>query len=158
MRNSTTNSRVIPASPEDVYDAFTQPKALENWLAPGEMTGRIQDFDLRVGGGYVLTLSYPDSDRSSKGKTTEKEDRSSIRFVELTPPNHIVEAITFQSDDEAFSGEMLMDVKLESEANGTKVTIAFSDIPPGIRPEDNEMGTEMSLDKLEKYLKRRVEG
>jgi len=40
---------------------------------------------------------------------------NTARFVELTPPRRIVEAITFDSVDPAFSGEMIMVVTLEAE-------------------------------------------
>lgn len=61
-------------------------------------------------------------------------------------------AITFDSDDPAFSGEMIMEVTFEAEEEGTTVTILFKDIPSGIRPEDNETGTELSLEKLDRYV------
>lgn len=153
MANSTRNERITDASQRSVYDAFTDPKALAIWLAPGDMTGEVRNFDLRVGGGYEMSLYYPESDKESRGKTSKNEDRLKTRFVELSPPERIVEAVTFESDDEAFSGEMMMDVTLRPNSGGTKVIISFTNIPPGIRPEDNEKGTEMSLNNLEKYLR-----
>ena len=72
--------------------------------------------------------------------------------MELTPPRRIVEAIIFDSADPAFSGEMTMVVTLEAEDGGTTVSILFKDIPPGIRPEDNEAGTRSTLEKLARYV------
>lgn len=149
---STRNSKYIKAAQEKLYRAFTDPEALAVWLAPGTMTGKVHDFDLRIGGGYRMSLFYPPSEKESIGKTTEKEDRFTARFLELTPPGKIAQAITFDSDNPAFSGEMLMDVSLKAKADGTQVTILFSNIPPGIRPEDNEMGTQQSLEKLARYV------
>jgi uncharacterized protein YndB with AHSA1/START domain len=71
--------------------------------------------------------------------------------VELTPPERIVEAITFDSTDLAFAGEMTMAVTFEAEGDGTIVSIEFKDIPPGIRPADNEEGTRETLEKLARY-------
>jgi uncharacterized protein YndB with AHSA1/START domain len=98
-----------------------------------------------------MSLFYPDSDKTSRGKSAEKEDRYSARFVELTP-TRIVQAITFDSDDPAFAGEMIMEVTFEPEVGGTTVTILFKNIPPGIRPEDNETGAELTLEKLARYV------
>ncbi|RPJ51695.1 MAG: ATPase [Chloroflexi bacterium] len=151
---STQNTQLIHASPEALYQAFTDPAALEVWLVPGDMTGKIHDFDHRVGGGYQMSLYYPSSSPDARGKTAEKEDRYTARFVELNPPKRIVEAITFDTDDPAFSGEMTMVVTLEPRENGTSVTIAFKDIPPGIRPADNEAGTQSSLEKLARYVQQ----
>ena len=45
-----------------------------------------------------------------------------------------------------------MDVTLEPADGGTTVTIEFRDLPPGIRPEDNETGTRLTLEKLARYV------
>ncbi len=151
-RASTHNSKWIKATPEALYRAFTDPAALAVWLAPGDMTGEVHRFDDRVGGGYQMSLYYPSSENTFRGKTEDREDRYTARFVELTPPRRIVEAITFDSVDPAFWGEMIMVVTFEAEDGGTTVSILFKDIPPGIRPEDNEAGTRSTLEKLARYV------
>ncbi|HOX73476.1 MAG TPA: SRPBCC family protein [Bacteroidales bacterium] len=154
MKNSTQNSRDIKASLEELYEAFINPAALESWLAPGEMTGKVHNFDPKVGGSYQMSLYYPQSEKESHGKTTEKEDRFIVRFVELIPNKKIVQAINFDSNDPAFSGEMTMEVTLEAIENGTRVTFLFTNIPSGIRPEDNEAGTISTLEKLAQYVNK----
>lgn len=151
MNATTENSICIAASPEDLFRAFTDPLLIEAWLAPGEMTAKIHNFDLRVGGGYRMSLYYPPTGNSG-GKTSEKEDRFTAKFIELTPYRRITEAISFDSADPAFSGEMIMDVTFEAKDKETWVTIMFSNIPAGIRPEDNEAGTRSSLGKLARIL------
>ena len=151
-RGSTLNSKLIKASPAAVYRAFTDPAALAVWLAPEGMSGTVHRFDARAGGGYQMSLYYPASEQTARGKTSAREDRYTARFVELTPPSRIVEAITFDSVDPAFAGEMIMVVTLEAEDGGTRVSILFKDLPPGIRPEDNEAGTQSSLEKLARYV------
>src|SRR6266571_2432420 len=149
---STRNSKFIKATPEVLYRAFTDPAALAVWQAPGDMTGEVHRFDYRVGGGYQMSLYYPPSETTSRGKTREREDRYTARFVELTPPRKIVEAITFDTVDPAFKGEMILEVTLEAKDNGTTVSLLFKNIPPGIRPEDTEAGTQLSLEKLARYV------
>jgi uncharacterized protein YndB with AHSA1/START domain len=151
-RATTRNSKFIKATPEALYRAFTDPAALAVWLVPGDMTGEVHSFDDRVGGGYQMSLYYPSSETTFRGKTKAREDRYTARFVELTPPRRIVEAITFDAVDPAFSGEMIMEVTFEAEDGGTTVSILFKDLPPGIRPEDNEAGTQSSLEKLARYV------
>jgi uncharacterized protein YndB with AHSA1/START domain len=149
---STRTSLWIAAPPEALYRACTDPAALAIWRAPGDMTGRVHHFDDRVGGGYQMSLYYPASDETAQGKTSAREDRYTARFVELTPPRRIVEAITFDSPDAAFSGEMTMEVTFEAQAGGATVTISFTHLPSGIRPEDNEAGTRSALEKLARYV------
>ena len=149
---STRTSRVIKASREALYRAFTDPAALAVWQVPDGMTAKVHEFDGRVGGGYQMSLFYPPSEQVYRGKTSEREDRYSARFIELTPPTRIVEAITFDSTDPAFAGEMTMTVTLEERDGGTEVTILFENIPAGIRPEDSDAGTRSSLEKLTRYV------
>jgi uncharacterized protein YndB with AHSA1/START domain len=118
------------------------------------MTGKIYEFDARVGGGYRMSPFYPSSEQVYRGKTSEREDRFTARFMELTPPTGIVQAITFDSLDPAFSGEMTMVVTFEDRDGGTEVTIFFEHIPSGIRPEDNDAGTRSSLEKLPRYIEQ----
>ena len=45
-----------------------------------------------------------------------------------------------------------MTVTFEDRDGGTEVTILFEQIPPGIRPEDNDAGTRSPLEKLAHYV------
>ena len=77
-----------------------------------------------------------------------------VRFVELTPPRRIVETVNFVTTDPAFFGEMTMIVTFEAVAGRTEVTLEFNNLPPGLRPQDNEIGSQLSLEQLA----RRFEG
>ena len=151
-RVTSTASRVIRASPESVYSAFLDPTLLVRWLPPGGMTGRIHAFDARVGGGYRMSLYYPAMEVTARGKTSDREDMVDVRFVELQPRKRIVEAVRFVADDPAFGGEMSMTITLEPVPAGTSVRLAFADLPPGLRPEDNDAGAELSLAQLARLL------
>jgi uncharacterized protein YndB with AHSA1/START domain len=146
-RASTRTSRLIRARPEQIYEAFTTPGALVEWLPPGEMTGKIHEFDARVGGGYRMSLFYPPSEPAFRGKTSDREDMVTVRFVELTP-RKIVEAVTFHTADPALFGEMTIVVTFEDAPGGTDVTLVCQNLPPGLRAADNEAGSRLSLEQL----------
>ena len=152
-RNSTVTraSRLIRASADKLYAAFMDPVALVTWLPPGEMTGTMHAFDGRVGGGYHMSLFYPDDERTFRGKTAAREDMVEVRFVELVPPRRIVEAVRFVSADPAFAGEMTMVVTFAPFFAGTEVTIRCENLPRGLRPEDNEAGGRLSLEQLARH-------
>lgn len=150
--STTRNWKLIKETPERLYKAFTNPDELAVWLAPGNMTGKIHNFDLRVGGGYEMSLYYPVTEKKSRGKTNAKEDRFAARFIELSPPLKIVQAIIFESNDPSFLREMIMEVIFEKKDARTRVTVVFKNIPPGIRPEDNKAGTRSSLRKLAQHI------
>ncbi|MGZ5881843.1 MAG: SRPBCC domain-containing protein [Xanthobacteraceae bacterium] len=144
----TRTSRIIKARPEELYVAFMDPAALVAWLPPGEMTGEIHEFDARVGGGYRMSLFYPPTERSSRGKTSDKEDMVTVRFVELAPARRIVEGVKFVTTDPALLGEMMIEITFEPVSGGTEVTFLCTNLPPGLRAEDNEAGSRLSLEQL----------
>lgn len=151
MGRTSTNSIIIPVAINRVYQAFTDRKALAYWLAPYGMTGKIHSFDFKVGGNYEMSLFYEDS--KMEGKTSGNEDRFSVGIKEIIPNKKIIQAINFQSDNDEFNEEMIMEIYLdEIETDSTKVTIIFKNIPVGIDPKDNEDGTAQSLKKLTEYI------
>jgi len=153
MKQETINSRIIKASPETLFKAFTDPKALEVWFAPDGMKGKIHNFDLKVGGGYEMSLFYLKSEKGTKGKTNDAEDRYTSEFLEIVQNEKIIQAINFDAPDPKFAGKMTMEVTFESEkSTETKVTFIFKNIPIGIKPEDNETGTISTLENLAQFV------
>jgi uncharacterized protein YndB with AHSA1/START domain len=58
-------SRLIRASPTEIFAALIDPAALVTWLPPDGMTGRLEHFDARPGGSYRLVLTYDEPGRTS---------------------------------------------------------------------------------------------
>jgi hypothetical protein len=62
-----------------------------------------------------------------------------------------------RADSRALLTSVLLTIRVgllafEAEDGGTTVSILFKDIPPGIRPEDNEAGTRATLERLARYV------
>jgi uncharacterized protein YndB with AHSA1/START domain len=145
-------SRLIRASRAEVWRAFTDPEALVAWLPPGEMTGTMHRFDARPGGGYEMSLFYPET-APPRGKTADHEDRVRVRFVEIAPEARIVQAVTFVSPDAAaLQDETLLVITLAARRGGIWVVMDFENLPPSVRPEDNDEGTRQSLEQLARFL------
>jgi len=152
MKRTTKNSRVILANVETIYQAFTTPTAIEQWLAPSNMKGKIHYFDFKIGGSYFMSLYYPGTEKELRGKTSENEDRFSATFIGIIPNKKIVQSIKFESSIKDFMEEMIMEVSFEPLNIGTRVTFFFKDIPIGISIKDNEVGTISTLEKLAQYV------
>lgn len=150
MSRTDTATRIVSASPEAVYAAMTEPKALLAWLPPEGMTGAFKEFDLRPGGRYRLVLTY--ADKTIGGKTGENSDDVSVRFLDLVPGALVSQAVDFVSDDPAFSGTMVMNWILRAMPEGTEVTIRAENVPSGISAEDHAEGLNSSLNNLAKFL------
>lgn len=142
-----TASKLIRASASTIYRAFATSDALEAWLPPQGMTGRMLAFTFREGGAYRMRLTYNES-QHTPGKTSGDADEVEVHFVHLIPDERIEQAVTFKSDDPAFSGEMRITWILEEAQNGTLVTVRCENVPTGIRPEDHQEGLKSTLDNL----------
>jgi uncharacterized protein YndB with AHSA1/START domain len=144
-------SLLIHADADAVYRALTDADARATWIPPTGMTGRIEDWDLREGGGYRMVLTYDDPS-GAPGKAGDGHDVVAARFTELTPGTRVVEAVDFDSDDPAFGGTMTMTWSLTPVDDGTVVEVTAEGVPAGINREDHAAGMTSSLENLATYL------
>lgn len=151
-RASTRVTRLINAPREDVYRAFLDRDAVAMWQHPDDMSMRIHSFEPREGGAFRISLTYEDPATSPGGKTSETTDTYHGQFTRLVPYTTIAQVVEFESAKEEFAGQMRITVTLVDVEGGTDVTYRCDDIPPGVRPEDNEIGCRMALGKLAALL------
>ena len=157
MPRRDSASRVVAASPSEVYAALGDRAALEAWLPPEGMTGRFEQFDPRPGGSYRLVLTYVDA-ADAAGKTTADSDIVEARFIELAEGERVVQAAEFVSDDPAFAGTMTMTWQVTAVDDGTRVDITAENVPEGISAEDHAAGLASSLANLARYVERLAPG
>lgn len=148
-------SKIIKAPRTAVYQACLDPGAVASWRVPENMKGHVHLFDAREGGTFRMSLTYQDPEHSPGGKTSEDTDTFHGRFIELVPYEKIVEVIEFESQDPGFAAEMTITTSFTDTDEGTEITLLFQDLPAGVRPEDNEMGSKQALQKLANMLEAR---
>ncbi len=103
-----------------------------------------------------MSLRYDAPDPSVRGKASGDTDIVEGRFVELVPNERVVQIVTFESDDPAFSGEMKMTWSLRSVAGGTEVSMICENVPEGISAEDHAAGLSSTLDNLAGFVRQLV--
>ena len=141
-------SRLIKASPRAIYEAFVTGEAVAKWLPPHGATMEVQTFEPRAGGRFRMTLTFA----GTPGKSTADTDVVVGRFVELVPPQRIVQAFEFDSPDPAFAGTMTMRWALDAAVGGTMVTVTAENVPSGISQADHQKGMASSLANLAAYV------
>lgn len=152
MSRSTQVSQFIKAPRTVVYQAFLDPDAMASWLPPDGMSGQIHDFEPHAGGKFRMSLTYLDPENALLGKTSEATDTVEGKFVELVADEKIVQVTEFESDQPDFAGAMRITWSLADVDDGTEVTVLCEGIPQGIRLEDNETGSKLSLRKLAAFV------
>ena len=123
---------------------------METWLPPQGMTGRMVNFDFREGGAYRMRLTYNEPQHVA-GNASADADEVEVRFVKLVESERIEQAVNFNSEDSAFSGEMRITWVLQPLPDGTVVTVSCENVPPGIRPEDHQAGLMSTLNNLASF-------
>lgn len=110
------------------------------------MTSEVHSFDPREGGEFRISLTYADPTRA--GKTAAQTDTYHGRFTRLVPDREVVQVIEFETDDPAMQGTMTITYRFGDADGGTDVVAVHEDLPPGVSPEDNELGWRISIGKL----------
>lgn len=151
LKRVDTRSRLIRASASAIYQAFATAGAVMAWLPPEGMTGSMLEFAFRENGGYRLRLTYKDP-QGMPGKTSADADEVEVRFTRLVPDKQIEQAVTFESDDPAFLGEMQMAWILAPGQEGTLVTVRCENVPAGIDEEDHQVGLASTLANLAAFV------
>jgi uncharacterized protein YndB with AHSA1/START domain len=138
--------RIFNASPEEVFEAWTDPKKVAQWYGPeGFKKTDIHSFDVREGGSYSLTMNAPDGGKhklSGVFKTIEK-------------PNKLV--LTWQWEEGGKNNmrgkETLVTVELKALGDKTEMTFTHSGFANVDAKRSHNMGWIGSFNKLEKMLK-----
>ena len=151
---ATTLTRHIRAPRAAVYRALLDPDDVRRWMVPEGMTSEVHAFDAHEGGAFRISLTY--AAPGATGKTTAHTDTFHGRFVRLVPDTEVVQLVEFETDDPHMQGEMTVTYALADAEGGTVLTGRHENLPPGVRPEDNELGWTMSVGKLAALVEDRV--
>lgn len=155
---STTRVRLHVNAPRArVYRALIDAEAIARWRVPTGMTGQVHQFEAREGGAFRVSLTYDAP--TGTGKTTSQTDTYHGHFVTLVPDTQVVERIEFETSDPAMRGAMTSSITLADAAGGgTELVAVHEDVPPGVKPEDNEAGWRDALSKLAALVERNQDG
>jgi len=127
--NSVKLHRVLTASPEKVYRAFTESDALARWIAPDGFTCTIHSMDVKVSGKFKISF---------KNFTTGKSHSFGGEYLELMPNEKLVYTDVF--DDTNLPGTIKTTVILKKVSCGTDLTVVQENIPSVIPLEHCYLG------------------
>lgn len=148
---TTRLTKHIRAPRDRVYRALLDAATVQRWQVPDSMTSHVHAFDAREGGEFRISLTYQAP--TGTGKTSAHTDTYHGRFVRLVPDREVVQVLKFETADPALRGEMTVTYTLASASDGgTVLTGTHENLPPGVPPEDNELGWSESLGKLARLL------
>lgn len=143
--NSVSLHRVLKASPEKVFRAFTEASAMASWLPPYGFTCTVHEMDVKVGGGFRMSFhNFSTGNGHSFGG----------KYVEIKPNEFL--KYTDKFDDPNLPGEMITSVWLKKVIAGTEIKIEQTGIPSMIPVEMCYLGWQESLDKLTRLVEPNI--
>ncbi|HMI05050.1 MAG TPA: SRPBCC family protein [Pedobacter sp.] len=143
--NKISLHRVIKASPEKVYRAFTEDTAIASWLPPYGFLCTIQNRDVRVGGTYNMSF---------QNFTTGNGHSWSGEFLEIKPNEFL--KYTDKFDDPNLPGAMVTSVWFQKTSVGTELKVLQEGIPAVIPAEMCYLGWQESIEKLIKLVEPEI--
>lgn len=143
--NTVSIHRVLKASPEKVYRAFTDATAIASWLPPYGFLCTVHQMKVEVGGVYKMSfLNFSTGHSHSFGGT----------YLELKPGELLKYSDNF--DDPNLPGEMTTTVWLRKTIVGTELKVTQEGIPSMIPVEMCYLGWQESLEKLAKLVEPEI--
>jgi uncharacterized protein YndB with AHSA1/START domain len=115
-------TKFIPAEPEIVFAAWTDPKLVEKWFCPIGMKVQVHEWETVAGGNLQLSIIDGEDVYNNDGV-----------FQEVTPFHRIVFTYGW-AEEEADVVETLVTVEFKNLDDGTDVTVTQE----GVDPEDIE--------------------
>lgn len=92
------HARLVAASPEQVFRAFSQPERLARWWGPDGFSSTFETFDFRPGGVWRLVLHGPDgTDYPDENVFRELEPPHRVVVEHISDVHHFLLTITFQA-------------------------------------------------------------
>jgi uncharacterized protein YndB with AHSA1/START domain len=142
MNHEFRIERLIDASPDDVFDALTDPVAQREWWTAGASPVRAE-CDLRVGGRASVEWTADD------GHTCRAEQR----YIEIERPKRLVFTETvFEPDADVY--ECTLTMTLTERDGKTLLVLHHTGFPTAAERDKHERGTEIFLDRLNAFVSR----
>lgn len=143
--NNVSLHRVLKASPEKVFRAFTDALAIASWLPPYGFLCAVHEMDVKEGGSFKMSF---------QNFSTGHSHSFGGKYVAVKPAEFLQYTDVF--DDPNLPGEMVTTVWLKKTSVGTDIKISQEGIPAMIPAEMCYLGWQESLEKLAKLVEPEI--
>ncbi len=98
--NEIVSERLVNASPEQIFDAYSNPERLARWWGPNGFTSTFHEFEFRPGGKWRFTLHGPDgTDYPNESEFKEIEKPNRIVLEHLKPMHRFMMTMNFTPEE-----------------------------------------------------------
>lgn len=143
--NTVSLHRMLKASPEKVYRAFTEALAIASWLPPYGFLCTVHEMEVKVGGTFRMSF---------QNFTTGNSHSFGGEYVEIKPNEFL--KYTDKFDDPNMPGIITNTIWLRKTIAGTELKVLQEGIPAQIPAEMCYLGWQESLEKLAKLVEPEI--
>ncbi|MCK7590660.1 SRPBCC family protein [Subsaxibacter sp. CAU 1640] len=143
--NTVTLHRVLTATPEKVFRAFSDATAYASWLPPFGFLCTVHHFDFKEKGAFKMSFTNFSTGNSHSfgGEFVDIKNAELIRYTD-------------KFDDPNLPGTMTTTVRLKKVSCGTELNIVQEGIPEAIPTEMCYLGWQESLEKLKRLVEPEI--
>ncbi|MGH8504467.1 MAG: SRPBCC family protein [Stenotrophobium sp.] len=131
--------RTIPATVDELFDAWLDPESLAQWMLPGDHRRNTVNVDARVGGAFEIVMHHQDGDKRHYGEYRGIERNRKLMFTWFSEATH--------------HSETLVTVEFHAASDHTEIVLTHERMPDHEAGLGHTRGWTRALELLEGFLK-----
>ncbi len=132
--------RLLPATPQEVFEAWTDPASMYEWMCPESIILAEVQLDVQLGGRFRIVM------HSEKGDLVHSGE-----YREIRPPSKLV--FTWRSLG-THEKETLVSVELYPRGDETELVLTHEWLPDEVALENHTQGWRSIMERLHAHLSR----
>ena len=138
LRRRITLTRVVPAPPDAVFQAWTNAERMARWLCPDPTARVVVENELRLGGSWSARME------TSGGTVT-----AFGTYREIEPPRRLAFTWEWKEPPQTIGADTVAEVEFATVDGGTEVRLCHSGFPSDETAEGHKVGWKLALERLE---------
>jgi uncharacterized protein YndB with AHSA1/START domain len=131
--------RTIPATADELFDAWLDPESLAQWMLPGDHQRNTVSVDGRVGGAFEIVMHHQDGPKRHYGEYRGIERNKKLVFTWHSDATHHTET--------------LVTVEFHAASDNTEIVLTHERLPDHEAGLGHTRGWTLALQLLEGFLK-----
>ena len=132
--------KLIPASREEVFAAWSDPAGMRHWMCPGDTQTAEAQIDFRVGGSFHILMKGGKDDTDHTGEYQVIEPPSKLSFTWISKSTE--------------SKATLVTIELFERGDQTELILTHERLPSAERVRQHKGGWSQIADRLAQYLEQ----
>ena len=132
--------RTIPATVDELFDAWLDPESLAQWMLPGDHRRNTVSVDARVSGAFEIVMHHQDGSKRHYGEYRAIERNKKLVFTWHSDATHHTET--------------LVTVEFRAASDSTEIVLTHERMPDHEAGLKHTKGWTRALELLETHFKR----